>query len=119
MLDDSISDAELSICEYNLFRKDRTRNGGGCAIYVYVSINVVHIDLLLDNSVETLWCKIKPVSGEIMLLCCVYRPPSSSVKYFDNMLDNIEKALNRLKRLKSQIDLLIVMLSNVPSVIII
>ena len=82
-------------CQFvNLFRKDRTRNGGGCAIYVYVSINVVHIDLLLDNSVETLWCKIKPVSGEIMLLCCVYRPPSSSVKYFDNMLDNIEKALN-------------------------
>ena len=34
LLDDSISDNELHIRDYNLIHKDRNRNGGSVAIYI-------------------------------------------------------------------------------------
>ena len=94
MLDDSVIDSELSIAGYHLLRKDRTRMGGGCAIYFHSSLDVTFIDSLHCNDIEILWCDIKPSSGKSFLLGCLYRPPSSNVSYFNKIVDNVEMALN-------------------------
>ena len=31
---------------------------------------------------------------ESFLICCIYRPPNSSVQYFNDMIDNFERAFN-------------------------
>ena len=84
MLDDSVIDSELSIAGYHLLRNDRTRMGGGCAIYFHSSLDVTFIDSLHCNDIEILWCDIKPSSGKSFLLGCLYRPPSSNVSYYSH-----------------------------------
>ena len=94
MLDDSVIDSELSIAGYHLLRNDRTRMGGGCAIYFQSSLDVTFINSLHCNDIEILWCDIKPSSEKSFLLGCLYRPPSSNVSYFNKIVDNVEMALN-------------------------
>ena len=94
LLDDTISDNELHINGYSLLRNDRKRDGGGCAIYIHHSLNFTYIDSLYSEYVESIWCNIKPCSGECILVGCIYRPPSSTLSYYNRLVNNIEKAIN-------------------------
>ena len=74
-LDDSITDAELSISNYSICRRDRNRHGGGVAIYV--RDNVPYSVFISHTSLELLMVDLKLKQGN--LLCGVfYRPPSSA-----------------------------------------
>ena len=90
-LDNSISDNEISIPTYQLFRHDRNRHGGGVAIYVHFSFicNVIlkagPFDLefisvsLLSHSSFGKFC-----------LCLFYRPPPSPVSVLDNLCTTLQ-----------------------------
>ena len=43
-LDGSISDKEVELRDYTVFRKDRNRHGGGVAIYVCNSLPVKYLN---------------------------------------------------------------------------
>ena len=68
LLDDSISDNDLLIQDYNLIRKDRNRNGGGVATCTYIRnsicydlINYVYCIVL--DSLELLLIRVLPKSA--------------------------------------------------------
>ena len=79
-LDDRVSDSELSLDNYQLFRFDRNRHGGGVAIYVcnFLSCNIIvqggpHRLEFLSLSISS------PSFVNKFCICLFYRPPSSHV----------------------------------------
>ena len=87
-----LSDGELDIPGYKLFRKDRDGRNDGVAAYVRDDILVTRRDDLEIDSVEGLWLEIVVTKSRNFLLGTFYRPDSSS-QYYDNQfmtkLDNI------------------------------
>ena len=57
--------------------KNRTRKGGGVAIYVRNTLPFLQISSLESDTFETIWVKIK-VHSKSVLLCSVYFPPHAS-----------------------------------------
>ena len=61
-LDDSISDMELALVNYNLYRKYRNCHGGGVAVYVKSSLTctVSSLDSVVatQSSFESLWISV-------------------------------------------------------------
>ncbi len=67
-LDTNVSDAEITIPGYTLFRRDRCLNydygndngSGGTVCYVKDHINATHRTDLNDDAIEALWVELKP-----------------------------------------------------------
>ena len=57
-LDESISDAEVSIQGYNLYKKDRCRSGGGVAIYTRDVLNVRERSQFVPKDIEAVCLQI-------------------------------------------------------------
>lgn len=83
LLDDSISDSELRVQDYDLLRKDRNRNGGGVAIYIQNSITYEVVNSEVFDSLELLLIKIRPKSSSPFLFMSWYRPPDSKIELMD------------------------------------
>ena len=94
LLDDTISNNELAINDFQIIRNDRNRHGGGCAMYIRNSVTFSHELSLQDQQIEALWCQIRPSKGDPFLVGCIYRHPNSLMAYFDRLINNIEKASN-------------------------
>lgn len=75
MLDPTILDGELVIPSFNIFRKDRNQYGGGVVTYAHESFNVTVKDL--ESSAEALCLELASETTMLVLLC-VYRPPSDN-----------------------------------------
>ena len=74
-LDHSIRDMEVSLDSYRLFRRDRSRHGGGVCIYVSVALSVSSFSA--DPNLELLWVHISMPHGPPVLLGVYYRSPGS------------------------------------------
>ena len=92
-LNSSISDAEVSLPGFTLFRRDRlVRKGGGVAVFVSELINAVRrSDLEIDESV---WIEIFLPKSKSILFGTFYRPPSESASQPD--LDYLDRFYNSL-----------------------
>ena len=92
-LNSNISDAEVSLPGFTLFRRDRlVKKGGGVAVFVSESINAVRrSDLEIDESV---WIEILLPKSKGLLFGTFYRPPSESVSQPD--LDYMDRFYNSL-----------------------
>ena len=84
LCDSTISDEEISIDGFSLLRNDRTRHGGGVAIYI--SNNFKHTrrhniepDMLECVLTEVKYSNYKPP----IIVGAFYRPPNTSVDFFD------------------------------------
>ena len=88
-LDDSISDLNIEIPGYHLFRIDRQKRGGGVCVYVSHSYKT---ELLLDisnvstNGFHQLWLNVQVKNMKSVLVCAVYRPPDVSIDCFETDL---------------------------------
>lgn len=100
-LDANVSDAEINIPGYTLFRRDRhlgydygNDNGsGGTVCYVKDHINATHRTDLNDDAIEALWVELKPSHIKPILVCTFYRPPDMTVNYFKRF-DEIVQGIN-------------------------
>ena len=65
---DDISDSELSIPGFNIFRADRSNGhrGGGVVLLVSSGMGAIEVKLKNDFSDQT-WCKVKIKNGEELL----------------------------------------------------
>ena len=97
-LDQSLAQ-ELHINGYSLIRKDRNRHGGGVAIYIKNGLDYCHRPELNSEIVESVWIEIKVAKGHPLLVCCMYRPPSATSEYFNEVLDEIERATSEDKEI--------------------
>ena len=86
-LDDSINNIMVDIPRYNLFRKDRFRQGGGVAIYTRDILNVREMSQCVSQNIEAVFVKIIKSKTKPILLTTVYRPPNSNVKFMDDLED--------------------------------
>ena len=90
-LDHNITNNELAIQGYQLFRLDRNRHGGGIALYVHLSLSC---NILLTGGPFELEFISLSVSSQSSFckfcICLFYRPPSSSVSIFDNLCTTLQ-----------------------------
>ena len=57
-LDDSVFDSELSILNYNIYRRDRNRHGGGVCLYIRSDIAFNTREDLQHQDLESLWIEL-------------------------------------------------------------
>ena len=89
-LDDTFGSAELSISNYyEIIRKDRTRYGGGVALYIHNSMSYKFLNYIIVREIEALPVDI---DGKSISVVTWYRP-IGPVETFDHVETN-----------KSQID---------------
>lgn len=93
----AITDGELEIPHYKLYRKDRIgQTGGGVGIYCHDSV-VARRRQDLETDIELLWLEITGLK-ESMLVGCCYRPPNQLADYWDALESNLELAVHRQSR---------------------
>ncbi len=93
-LSSNISDAEVFIPGYSLYRVDRNREGGGLLIYVDNRIQS-HVLSYTTEGLEILWVKLTLCPGSIITVGVHYRPPDSpaqSIDQLENVLDELTPA---------------------------
>ena len=74
-LDESISNVEVNIQGYNLWRKDRCRYGGGVAIYTRDILNAREVSQFVPEHIESVCLEIIKPKSKPFLVTAVYRPP--------------------------------------------
>ena len=83
---EDVSDNELSLPDYQLYRLDRNRHGGGIMLYAHSSLSC---KVLLQGgpfNLEFLALSVSAASvSHKFCICLFYRPPSSPVSIFDNL----------------------------------
>lgn len=89
-LDSSFEDTELYIKDYNIFRNDRNRYGGGVAFYIMNHLPVrVRTDMMQYN-IEILWLQVHLPHQKSILLGCCYRPPGANNEYLDTICEIVQ-----------------------------
>ena len=92
-LNRSISDQEVSISGFSLYRCDRYQQlRGGVAVYVRENLNVTRRIDLECNEIESVWLELHQNKTKSFLIGYIYRPPSSLVSWYDIFEKNLECA---------------------------
>ena len=93
-LDSSINDNTVHINNYDLIRKDRSRNAGGvCIFFLRNSINYKIRHDLIPPELECVCIEIIKPHSRPFLVSTVYGPPSAPPEFFDN-LEKLVKAID-------------------------
>ena len=77
-----ITDSELSIACFNLFRRDRptTHKGGGVLLQAYVSDELEAVEWKSQSQFpEQVWCKLKVNSKDELLVGVCYRTVNKEI----------------------------------------
>jgi hypothetical protein len=91
-LDQSVTDNDISLPNFrNPFRSDRTRHGGGVAIYVKNCIPATRRRDLEMKGVECAWVEVK-IGHRPVLVGVFYRPPN--IQNWDIISNSIDSAHN-------------------------
>lgn len=93
-----ITDVELSIEEFDMFRLDRERSrAGGLIMYVSKKWKAMECTELNDNMFEeSTWCKITTRDEELLIGIC-YRSPSSNEENNDRLLQLLEQSVTKTR----------------------
>ena len=94
-----VTDIELQINGYHLYRCDRTsRRGGGVAIYARMAdkfkFEELDINCVLDY--ETIVLKASPCNAKPFIICSIYRPPNSRSESDQNFLTFVKQFTEEL-----------------------
>ena len=93
-LDDSVTDDEVAIPGFTIFRNDRmSGRHGGVALYVRNHFYPELLPHLLNTNVESVFVKIR-VGNTPCLVGSLYRPPQTNVATHEIIVKHIEKAIN-------------------------
>lgn len=76
-LSDTITDSEIALSDYSVYRKDRNRHGGGLLAYAHESLPIRRRQDLEINGIASMWLEIQLAKGKI-LVGTYYRPPGAS-----------------------------------------
>ena len=87
-IDKSFPNAQLLIPGLNLFRRDRTRNGGGFIFYINQDLPCKIIsEFKFSNPVENPILEVN-LSHSKILIIGLYKPPSLEIERYPNDLYN-------------------------------
>ena len=86
--DEKHSTAELNIDGYDCIRKDRSRRGGGCLMYIQEELKAVPLNSLTDTeNTDSVWCKIQDVTFGVC-----YNTTANTVEDEKPLLELLRKA---------------------------
>ena len=96
-IDSSISTSELfpESCPYNVYRKDRTLDGGGVMLLIHEDISHMPIKKL-ENDSESVWVKVFG-NKTSHFVASWYRPPSGDLEKLDSQLKSLYSQLEMIK----------------------
>ena len=95
-IDSEITDNEVKIDGYNIFRRDRNRNGGGVGCHLPPPVIKLKSDTL-----ELISLEIKQNHAKPFLVVCWYRPPTDGVD--DTAFENLRHVLLNLEKENKEI----------------
>ena len=89
-LDTTVSDLEIEILGYNIYRVDRgNKAGGGVCAYVasnYRTELLTDISNISSNGFHQLWLKIQVRNLKSIIICTVHRPPDTTLTCLEDNL---------------------------------
>ena len=89
-LNTTVTNSEVSIDGYKLYRQDRLRkHGGGVCAYIRKDITVTvlkDISNLSDNYFHQFWLKLQYRKLRSVVICISYRPPDCPLSFFEELL---------------------------------
>ena len=96
-IDSSISTSELfpESCPYNVYRKDRTLDGGGVMLLIHKDISHMPITEL-ENDSESVWVKVF-ANKTSHFVASWYRPPGGDSEKLESQLGSFESQLEKIK----------------------
>ena len=74
------------------YLKNRSRHGGGVAMYLNASLAAKRLPELEIGNTEWIWALIK-VKSHSIIACCTYIPPNSSQERLDDFLDSLAESV--------------------------
>ena len=95
-LSDNVSDAELNLKDYFIYRQDRSGGRdphGGVLIAIKASLNSKRVNI--DTSLEVCFADVF-VNNIRLRLCVSYRPPSSPHEYNRSLVELIRDKLDNV-----------------------
>ena len=100
-----ITEAQISMNSYQVFRSDRPdRVGGGCLLYVHDQLVVTKTDHYEDKSNNMVMCYVKSCNT---LFVVVYRPPGQDTCGFKSVLDKIQEGIDSVSENSTSPDIYI------------
>ena len=98
-LDGTISDQQIEIDNYQIFRRDRPGNlrraGGGVLIYAKEDLPVKRRDDLEHPQLEVLLTELTTGKKRVLIGCC-YRAPNATAEEASNFIQNLQDMLNQI-----------------------
>ena len=82
-LDTSVQNSEVIPKNFNTYRKDRTRHGGGVLVSVKNTLFSSQIDI--ESPIESVWVHLHSGKSNDIIIGSFYRPPHS----IDSVLDDL------------------------------
>ena len=92
-LDDSIPDSDVVLTDYQIFRKDRNRHGGGVAIYVHDALAVQNLADMDIDGLESKCLEIR-IRSKNILIACIYRPPGQRSPDITDFLEKFQTLID-------------------------
>ena len=78
-IDESVTDATLSVSGYEFFRNDRDRQGGGLCMYISSCLPCKRVSAPSFPGLERLLVSVQFMPGVSSVVGALYRPPSGNV----------------------------------------
>ena len=94
-LDETITDLDVCLQDYQIFRKDRNRHGGGVAIYAHDSLPVKILPNLDVEEIEGISIEVK-LNSKSTIISCIYRPPGADQNQCNTFLDGLQDMINTM-----------------------
>ena len=89
-LNSTVTNAEVSIDGYKLYRQDRLhKRGGGVCAFIREDIKVSilkDISQVSESYLQQLWLKMQNKKLKSIIVCVSYRPPDSPLSSFEDLL---------------------------------
>ena len=92
-LDESITDSDIGIKVCNVYRHNRSRNGGVVCLYVNSGLNCNRRADLENDNTKAVWEHLQLTHKKSVLVCSLYRPPQRDDHYFSSIINNLEYVL--------------------------
>ena len=84
--DETVNDSEIVLPGYDLLRCDRSRNGGGVALYIKNGLDFKRRDDLCDQNVECIWIELTLPNKRPIFVCAVYNPNGKDSEFSNKLL---------------------------------
>ena len=97
LLSDAINDDKICMEGYEVFRLDRTRHGGGVALYCRTELQCKVVSALHIDGIEMLWVE-GFYNGQAIIFGACYRPPNQTAIERSVFLDGMYATFYTISR---------------------